>query len=37
MSLEGEVGGRKPQFRTYTLPWKVSFLQACVTPSEAHC
>jgi len=22
MSLEGEDGGRKPQFRTYTLPWK---------------
>jgi hypothetical protein len=22
MSLEGEDGGRKPEFRTYILPWK---------------
>jgi hypothetical protein len=22
MSLEGEDGGREPQFRTYILPWK---------------
>jgi hypothetical protein len=36
MNLEGEDGGRKPQFRTYILPWKnrLSLLHADVIKED---